>query len=87
MTSYDDTARATTHAEESVSEAPNPSICWYLVDSLTVITRPVFEPPLVKRTADCGCNNFARSPVVSTTCTFGPGGPDGVTNVFPPEQE
>src|SRR5438876_4020550 len=62
----------TTQAEESVSEAPKPSICWYFVESLTVITKPEELLALVKTTLACGCSSIERSPVVSITFTLGP---------------
>jgi hypothetical protein len=44
------------------------------------------EVPVPKATAGRCCNNIARSPVVSTTCTVGPEGTTG-DDVWLPEHE
>jgi hypothetical protein len=59
-------------AEESVSEPPKPSICWYWVVASRVMTRPLELPPVAKDTLGRVCSSIALSPVVSTTCTLGP---------------
>ena len=63
------------HPDESVMEAPHPSIVWYLVDGLTVIVSG-FDPLSVLNVSEgCDANNCDWSGVVIQTLTVGPAAP------------
>ena len=73
------------HAEESVSEAPKPSIDWYCVASFTVMTGELWLPPVPNEIVGSGLSSMAWSPVVTTTCAFGPVGVKGACWLPPPQ--